>query len=132
MTQTHRLGDLQLAIMEVLWGREQATVAQVHQDLLPTRGLALTTIATMLSKMEKKGVLSHTKNGRQFIYRPTVARHEVQSTMVGDLIERLFAGDATSLVNHLLTEGEIDSRELDQIKEMIAEAESRSQGEDDA
>ncbi len=120
MSKPHRLGDLQLAIMRYLWQRGEATVAGVHEVLHPARGLALTTIATMLRKMEEKGVVAHRAEGRQFIYRPTVAEHDVQTSMIGDLIERLFDGDAKALLSHLVHEGEIDTDELAELQELIA------------
>jgi len=119
MTQNHQLGDLQLAIMRVLWERGEASVADVHQTLLAERGLALTTIATMLKKMEQKGVVDHRPEGRQFIYRPTVSESAVHKSMVSELTERLFEGSASALVSHLLTEQEIDARELAQIRRLI-------------
>jgi len=119
MTNRHVLGDLQLAIMRVLWGAGEATVAQVHQALESDRGLALTTIATMLKKMERKGVVGHRSEGRQFVYRPTVSEAEVHRSMVSELTERLFDGDAAALVSHLLTEQEIDRDELDAIQRLI-------------
>ena len=61
------LGDLQHAIMAVLWERGEATTADVHEALQAERGLALTTIATMLRKMEDKGVVAHRAEGRQYI-----------------------------------------------------------------
>lgn len=117
---SHHLGDLQLAIMRVLWDREAATVAEVHQALRDERGLALTTIATMLSKMEKKGVVQHERQGRQFLYRPTVAEHEVQATMVESLTEQLFGGDITALVSRLLSAREVQPGELAELKKLIA------------
>jgi predicted transcriptional regulator len=120
METSHHLGDLQLAIMRVLWNRGQATVAEVHEALEPERGLALTTIATMLTKMEKKGVVSHRANGRRFIYKPLVSESQVRRSMVADLTSQLFRGDVTALVNHLLSEHEIDERELAQLQELIA------------
>lgn len=117
----HQLGDLQLAIMRVLWERGEAAVADVHQALLAERGLALTTIATMLKKMEHKGVVAHRAEGRQYLYRPTVSESEVHRGMVSDLTERLFEGSASALVNHLLTQQEIDSRELAEIRRLIEE-----------
>ena len=117
-SQTH-LGDLQLAIMRVLWSRGEATVADVHEALEPERGLALTTIATMLMKMEKKGVVSHRAEGRRFIYRPLVSEGQVTRSMVADLTSQLFRGDVTALVNHLLSEHEIDSSELAQLRSLI-------------
>lgn len=119
MSESHTLGVLQLAIMRVLWRTGEATVAEVHQDLEPTRGLALTTIATMLSKMERKGVVAHRTRGRQFVYEPTVSEADVHRSMVSDLTERLFDGNAAALVNHLLTEQEIDREELAEIRRQI-------------
>ena len=114
------LGDLQLAIMRVLWAHGEATVADVHEALEPERGLALTTIATMLVKMEKKGVVDHRAEGRKFIYRPLVSEGQVRRSMVEDLTSQLFRGDVTALVNHLLSEHEIDSRELAQLRDLIS------------
>ncbi|HEV2855376.1 MAG TPA: BlaI/MecI/CopY family transcriptional regulator [Thermoanaerobaculia bacterium] len=120
METSHHLGDLQLAIMRVLWSRGQATVADVHEALEPERGLALTTIATMLTKMEKKGVVSHRAEGRRFIYKPLVSESQVRRSMVADLTSQLFRGDVTALVNHLLSEHEIDEQELAQLQELIS------------
>ena len=79
MNKSHHLGELQYAIMRVLWEREEASVAQVWEELPEPHQRALTTIATMLSKMEKKGVVHHRAEGRQFIYRPAVSEPEVAS-----------------------------------------------------
>jgi predicted transcriptional regulator len=116
----HHLGDLQLAIMRILWEQGEGTVAEVHEALEPERGLALTTIATMLTKMEKKGVVDHRAEGRRFIFRPRVSEGQVRRSMVADLTSQLFRGDVTALVNHLLSEHEIDALELAQLREMIA------------
>ncbi|HWM91769.1 MAG TPA: BlaI/MecI/CopY family transcriptional regulator [Thermoanaerobaculia bacterium] len=119
MEESHHLGDLQLAIMRILWSLGESSVADVHETLEPERGLALTTIATMLAKMEKKGVVEHRTEGRKFIYRPTVSEGQVRRSMVADLTSQLFRGDAVALVNHLLSEHEIDSQELDQLRGLI-------------
>jgi BlaI family penicillinase repressor len=120
METSHHLGDLQLAIMRVLWSRGEATVAEVHETLEPERGLALTTIATMLTKMEKKGVVDHRAEGRRFIFQPLVSEDQVRRSMVADLTSQLFRGDVTALVNHLLSEHEIDARELAQLRKLIS------------
>lgn len=120
MEPSHHLGDLQLAIMRVLWNRGEATVAEVHETLEPERGLALTTIATMLTKMEKKGVVDHRAEGRRFIFSPLVSESQVRRSMVADLTSQLFRGDVTALVNHLLSEHEIDASELAQLRDLIS------------
>jgi BlaI family penicillinase repressor len=113
------LGDLQHAIMAILWERGEATTADVHQALQAERGLALTTIATMLRKMEDKGVVAHRSEGRQFVYRPTVTQTEVRESMVGELVERLFGGDARALVAHLVSEHEIDGSDLAELRKRV-------------
>ena len=120
MSTSHHLGELQFAIMRVLWDEGEATVARVHEALPADKRRALTTIATMLSKMEKKGVVEHRTEGRQFVYRPTVSEEVVTRTMVADLTQRLFEGNAGALVSHLLTEGEIEENELSRLRRLIA------------
>jgi predicted transcriptional regulator len=117
---SHHLGDLQLAIMRSLWRREEGTVVDVHEDLEAERGLALTTIATMLAKLEKKGVVEHRMDGRRFVYRPRIDEGQVRRSMVAELTSQLFRGDVTALVNHLLSEHEIESGELAQLKALIS------------
>ncbi len=121
---TH-LGDLQLAIMRVLWQLGEATVTDVHAALLEERGLAPTTIATMLKKMEDKGVVEHRADGRKFIYRPTVTEDQVTRGMVADLTERLFGGDSVALVSHLISRGEIRQDELPELERMIHAAKKK-------
>ncbi len=114
-----RLGKLQLAIMRVLWRRGEAAVTDVHEELEAERGLAPTTIATMLAKLEQKGVAAHRTEGRRFIYRPLVNEEQVRRSMVDDLTSQLFHGDVTALVNHLLAEHSIEARELAELRSLI-------------
>jgi predicted transcriptional regulator len=122
MSDKHRLGDLQIAIMREIWRSGEASVADVHAALEEERGLAPTTIATMLKKMEAKGVVTHRTEGRKFIYGPTVSEADVRRTMVGDLTERLFRGEVTALVSHLLAEHEIDPDEMERLEALLAES----------
>ncbi len=124
MTQ-HTLGDLQHAIMAVLWERGEATTGDVHAALHEARGLAFTTIATMLRKMEDKGVVTHRAEGRQFVYRPTVSEDQVRRSMVGELVDRLFAGDPKALVAHLVSEHEIDAAELGELRRRLGRERKR-------
>ena len=126
MKQKHSLGDLQLAIMNVLWHKDEAAVADVHEALLAERGLAPTTIATMLTKMEKKGVVAHRTVGRKFIYRAVIAEGAVKKTMVADLKDRLFGGNTAALVSHLLSEHEVDELELARLRTFIEEKDRRN------
>jgi len=121
----HTLGELQHAIMRVLWARDEATVAEVHEALFDERGLAPTTIATMLRKMEDKGVVAHRVEDRHFVYQATVTEDEVRSTMVSELLDRLFAGDPAALVSHLVADHNIDETEIERLRTLLENAEAR-------
>ena len=128
MTQENRLSDLQLAIMRVLWDQGEATVADVHGALLSQRGLAPTTIATVLSRLEKRGLVSHRSVGRQFVYRALVTQDAVRDSMVAELAELLFEGDVAQLMSHLLEVREIGPHDLARVKSLIEQREREKRG----
>lgn len=117
----HRLGDLQLRIMQVLWERGEASVAEVHDALAVRPRLAYTTIATMLRKMETRGLAAHRTDGRTFIYRAAVAEERVGRNMAEHLLDRLFQGSLATMMSHLLTAREVSADELAELERLIAE-----------
>ncbi|HEX2092366.1 MAG TPA: BlaI/MecI/CopY family transcriptional regulator [Longimicrobiaceae bacterium] len=128
MKESLQLTELQLAILRVFWRRGAATVAEVHQDLRAERGLALSTVATLVSRLEKRGVLARTGDGRQYVYRATVSEDEVRHSMVSGLTSLLFGGDARALVSYLVRTGQIGPGDLEHARAL---PDSRGAGEVD-
>jgi BlaI family penicillinase repressor len=116
----YRLGDLQLKILKVLWERQESTVAEVHQGL-SREDLAYTTVATMLRKMEARGLVKHRVDGRSFVYRAVVASDAVTRSMADHLVDRLFEGSLADAVAHLLSTREVSREELSKLEKLIAE-----------
>lgn len=119
---SHSLTELQLSLLRVFWERGEATVLEVQEALRPERGLAQSTVATLLSRLEKKGLLSHRVEGRQYVYRPLVSEAEVKRSMVGQLMELagdLYRGDVVALVSHLLTADDVAAGDLARVKALI-------------
>lgn len=117
------LTELQLAIMRVLWDRDRATAAEITDALRPERDLAQTTIATVLSRLEKRGIVAHEARARQFVYVPQITQPEAERSMVTELTERLFDGDPAALVSHLITARQFSRADLERVKTLIAEHE---------
>jgi BlaI family transcriptional regulator, penicillinase repressor len=113
------LTGLQLSILHVLWDRGEATTQQVWAALSGERVLALTTVATLLSRLERKQVLTHRREGRQHVYRAMVTRAEVRRSKVRELTENLFGGDATALLTHLVRAKAVDDEALAEIRSLI-------------
>ncbi|MEQ9400890.1 MAG: BlaI/MecI/CopY family transcriptional regulator [Longimicrobiales bacterium] len=124
MEEAVGLTELQLAILQVLWDRGEASTQDVQEALQDERGLAVTTVATLLSRLEKKGVLTHRREGRQYVYRALVTQAEVRRSKVRALTENLFGGDPAALMTHLVRADEVDADELARIRALIDEAEA--------
>jgi BlaI family penicillinase repressor len=120
-----RLGDLQLRILQSLWARPGASVSEVHAELRPERDLAYTTIATMLRKMEARGLVTHTEEGRTYLYSAVVRSEDVNRSAGSHFVERLFEGSLTDAVSHLLTTREVSREELDRLEKLIKDAKRR-------
>lgn len=120
-----RVGDLQLRILQALWVKPEATVADVNAALKPERDLAYTTVATMLRKMEARGLVAHREDGRSFLYRAVVDAQQVGQGMTDHVVERLFEGSLAGAVSHLLRTREVSRAELDELERLIRAAKRR-------
>ena len=119
MQETVGLTGLQLSILEVLWDRGEATTQDVWTHLTRDRPLALTTVATLMSRLERKQVLTHRRDGRQYVYRATVTRAEVRRSKVRELTESVFGGDPAELLTHLVRADDVDDEELERIRALL-------------
>lgn len=113
------LSELQIALMRVLWQRGETSTTEVAQALADARGLKHTTIATLLTRLEKRGVVAQRRDGRQLYYRALVDEADVRRSMVADLLGALFAGDAQELVAHLVQESEIAPGDLAKVRRRL-------------
>ncbi len=114
------LSELQITLMRVLWARGETSIADVVAALARERGLKHTTIATLLTRLEKRGVVAQRRDGRQLLYRALVDEADVRRSMVAGLVGALFAGDARELVAHLVQEAEIAPGDLAKVRRRLA------------
>lgn len=129
MVDQQQLSDLQLAIMRVLWDRKEATAADVHAELQTDRELAPTTVATLLSRLEKRGLVEHRARGRQYVYRTKVTEQEVRRSMLQRLTDFFFGGDQAALVSHLVRTDDIQPEDLHAIRDLLRLRESDREGD---
>ena len=120
------LTDLQLSVMRVLWTRGEATVYDVQEGLRPERDLANATVATLLTRLEKRGVVARRAEGRHHLYRAMVDEVLVRHSMVAELRDMLFGGSSAALISHLLQGREIADGDLERVKRMLAEHDARA------
>ncbi|USI72605.1 BlaI/MecI/CopY family transcriptional regulator [Sphingomonas morindae] len=117
-----RIGEGELAVMEVLWDTAPLSAAEVVARLGPDRDWSDSTVKTMLARLVAKGALAHEEDGRRYRYRPMLARDAYARTETRRLADRLFGGRAAPLVAHLAeaqTLSEEDIAELDALVQAL-------------
>ena len=121
--QSRTLTDGEHRIMEVIWQKGCATVAEVAEALAGKDGAAYTTILTMMRIMRDKGYLRCRKEGRAHVYIPRVDRDTAARKAVRQLLGKFFAGSPGELVLSFLRDEEITLKDIDELKRKIVEQE---------
>lgn len=119
--KTTGLTNAEHRIMEIIWAKGSATVADVVEALHGRD--AYTTILTLMRILKAKGYLSTRKEGRAFVFEPKVDRDTVARKAVHQLLSKFFAGSPSELVLTFLREEELTPEQLDEIKQKILASE---------
>jgi predicted transcriptional regulator len=114
--------DGELRLMRVLWDKGEATVGEVVNALETRPTPAYNTVLTLLRIMERKGYVSHRKDGRAFIFLPEVGRAAASRSALQTLVNRFFEGSTRLLMLNLLEDEQLAPDVVKQLKERIEEA----------
>jgi BlaI family penicillinase repressor len=114
-----QLGRVQLLIMQVLWNKGRATAREITDAINAAEPIAHSTVQTLLRGLEEKGSISHEAEGRTFVFFPRVAEDKFKRSATRDLVERVFGGNAATLVAHLLKNEKVSRQEVDEIRKLI-------------
>ena len=113
------LTEAELRLMEVVWERGEATVADVVAALEQREGLAYSTVLTTMRILEQKGYLAHRQEGRAFVYRALVDRSQARRSAVRHLLASFFDGSPEQLVLNVIDEEKLDMAELERLRRIV-------------
>lgn len=120
-TKNIKLSNLQISVMKILWNNEQISVRNVHKLMNEVKPIALTTVATLLKRMEEKNIVGFEKNGRQHVYFPHISESDVKSSMLGNMLSHLFNNKPAELVHHLVDQDNMTEDELVLIRKILSQ-----------
>jgi len=115
------LGKLEIRIMSVLWSDGPSTCRHIYTKLGGDRAYAYTTILSMMRHLENKGLVSHTEEGRSYVFAASLGREEIAHRMLSDFVTSVFDGSPLELVNALLGSGTLTREDLEEIEATIEE-----------
>jgi predicted transcriptional regulator len=114
--------DSELDVIKVLWDRGQGTVREILETLKAAgRQWSYATVATLLDRLETKGMVASDRSDLAFVYRPTLTEQEVRQKRVGNLVEKLYQGEPGLLVLHLLKAHPLDPKQAKQVRALLEE-----------
>ena len=110
--------EREMEILKVLWEIDEGSVRDVHERLARGSGLHFNTIQTQLRIMDDKGLVTHRREGRTFLYRSVCTQEQVSSRF----LHKVYDGAVNELVLHMLSSEKLSDKELRELEELIAEA----------
>lgn len=111
--------EREFAILSVLWDKGPSTVREVHEALRAGGLTGYTTTLKLMQIMTDKGLLVRVDQDRPHVYKPAISEEDTQKQVVGDLLNRAFAGSAEKLVMRALSAKKVSADELKRIRAML-------------
>lgn len=127
---TH-LGETEMEVLHHVWDLGEATVTDVRERILEDRDVAYTTIMTVLKKLAEKGYLDYHKEGRSYVYQPAQEPNEVQHSLLRRLMDKVFEGSPSALVQTLVKREDLSDDERAEIRALIDALEEEDTDADD-
>ncbi|HXA56082.1 MAG TPA: BlaI/MecI/CopY family transcriptional regulator [Candidatus Acidoferrum sp.] len=124
MNNTHRprnLGEVEQLVMDYVWTNGPCTAEACRESLADSRPMKESTIRTILRRLEAKGYVSHTLEGRTFIYRAAEARENVAVRAVKHIIDRFCDGSAEQLLIGMVDNDVLDRKDFERLARKIAQ-----------
>jgi predicted transcriptional regulator len=125
--QNQKPSQLEMQVLTVLWDQGPTTVRNLLDQLPDGKQRAYTTVLTVLQVMEKKGFVSHERQGQAYVYAPEINREQVMNPVMKNLLQNMFGGDMSSVVQCLIDSSDVGSDELKAIRKVINAAARKQQ-----
>src|SRR5579864_2683806 len=114
------LGDLEREVMQLVWANRMLTAETVREKL--ARRLKESTVRTVLRRLEEKGYVNHTVDGRTYVYQATHPRGKVAAKAVQRIIDLLCNGSVEEVLVGMVDNAMLDQRQLRSLANKVAKA----------
>jgi BlaI family penicillinase repressor len=115
----------ELEILHVLWTRGPSTVREIHDVLSESKDLGYTSALKLLQIMTAKGLVTRTEEQRAHVYSATQPAEATKQQFASDVLQRVFRGSASQLMQHVLSGKRGSKEEIDEIRRLLDEYERK-------
>jgi predicted transcriptional regulator len=115
----------ELAILQILWSRGPSTVREIHEVLAQEKDVGYTSALKFLQIMTAKGLVTRTEDQRAHVYSANQPAEKTKQQFAADVLQRVFRGSATQLMQHALSGKRSSKKEIDELRRMLDEYEGK-------
>ena len=124
------LGEQQLELLKYLADHAPVSVREMSEQFGEERGLARTTVLTMMEKLRLKGYVVRKRDGRVWKYSPAIAKADVMQQLVRGFVERTLGGSIAPFVAYLTKSETLRPEEIADLERMVRELKQENAKED--
>jgi len=117
--------DAEIEVLRALWERGASTVREVHEIICRSKPIGYTTVLKQMQVMHRKGLLTRSERFRSHVYEPSQPQRRTERQMTGALLDAVFGGSASGLVQSALAGRKVDTEELAEIRALLDDYERR-------
>jgi predicted transcriptional regulator len=119
------IGDQELALLQYIGENAPASVGEVAAGFGEARGLARSTVLTMMERLRTKGYLQREQHEGVYRYRATAEQQEVVSSAVGSFVEKTLQGSISPFVAWMSQKAEVSDNELAELEALVSRLQSQ-------
>lgn len=116
----------ELEILQILWSRGPSTVREIHDELSKTKDVGYTSALKFLQIMTTKGLVTRSEDQRAHVYTATEPAETTKQQLATDVLQRVFRGSASQLMQHALQGRRSSKKEIDEIRRLLDEYERKN------
>jgi predicted transcriptional regulator len=116
----------ELEILQILWSRGPSTVREIHDELSKSKDVGYTSALKFLQIMTTKGLVTRSEDQRAHVYTATDPAETTKQQLATDVLQRVFRGSASQLMQHALQGRRSSKKEIDEIRRLLDEYERKN------
>lgn len=116
----------ELEILHILWSRGPSTVREIHEELSKSKDVGYTSALKFLQIMTTKGLVTRSEDQRAHVYAAAAPAETTKQQLATDVLQRVFRGSASQLMQHALSGRRSSKKELDEIRRLLDEYERKN------
>ncbi len=124
-----QISDAEWIVMNLIWGSSPIEAAEVIDKIAAANGWSAATVKTMLHRLVRKGALSTEQVGKKYLYKPAVRRDACVRQASRSFLERVFGGDATPALIHLVKTTKLSAKDAAEIRAILDQKIDKNEGE---